>query len=73
MTLLLGAVDRGLGACFLGCFRGEAALLDALGVPAGWRLFGAVLLGRPDGSDHRSASLDRPRGPAAARLHRGRW
>jgi nitroreductase len=70
MTLLLGAVDRGLGACFLGCFRGEAALLGALGVPEDWRLFGAVLLGHPDGSDHPSASLDRVHAP---RVHRGRW
>jgi len=73
MTLLLGAVDRGLGACFLGNFRGETALLGALGVPGGWRLFGAVLLGHPGGSDHRSASLDRPAGNGGSRLHRGRW
>ncbi len=71
MTLLLGAVDCGLGACFLGAFRGEADLLGALGVPAGWRLFGAVLIGHPDGSDHRSGSLDRTSdGP---RVHHGRW
>ena len=28
--------------------------------PDGWRLFCAVALGRPDGRDHRSASLDSP-------------
>lgn len=71
MALLLGAVDAGLGACFLGAFRGEAELLGALEVPASWRLFGSVLLGYPDGLDHRSASLDRP--PVTERLHRGRW
>ena len=32
MALLLGATDAGLGACFLGNFRGEQELLDALGV-----------------------------------------
>jgi nitroreductase len=73
MTVLLAAVDAGLGACFLGNFRGEEPLARALGVPGEWRLFGAVLLGRADGGDHRSASLDRPRRDAASRLHFGRW
>jgi len=73
MTLLLGATAAGLGACFLGNFRGESALLGALGIPAGWRLFGAVLLGHPDAGDHRSPSLDRPGPSVTERLHRGRW
>lgn len=73
MTVLLGAVDAGLGACILGTFRGEAELGDRLGVPAGWRLFCAVLLGHPDGRDHRSASLDRAGPTIAERIHRGRW
>jgi nitroreductase len=73
MTLLLRAADEGIGACFLGNFRGEAAVLAALGVPDGWRLFGSILLGHPDGHDHRSASLDRPRPTAAERIHRNRW
>jgi len=73
MTLLLGATDAGLGACFLGNFRGEATLLGALGVPDGWRLFGTVLLGHPDGDDHRSPSLDRPTPVAGERIHRGGW
>lgn len=73
MALLLGAADAGLGACFLGSFRGEATLLDALGVPEGWRLFGTVVLGHPDGHDHRSPSLDRPAPSAEQRVHRGRW
>jgi len=59
MLVLLGATAAGLGAAFLGVFRGEAALLEALGVPGGWRLFGAVLLGRPDGG--------------AGVVHRSRW
>lgn len=73
MTLLLAAGAADLGACFLGNFRGEDALLRALGVPSGWRLFGAVLLGRPAEGDHRSASLDRPAPGFAERVHRGRW
>lgn len=73
MTVLLGATAEGIGACFLGNFRNEAAVLDAVGSPPGWRLFGAVALGHPDGNDHRSASLDRPGPDRGARLHRGRW
>lgn len=73
MVLLLGAHDAGLGACFLGNFRGEQPLLAALGVPAPWRLFGAVALGHPDGADPRSSSLRRQVAPRAARVHHGRW
>lgn len=72
MIVLLGAADEALGACFLGNFRSEAPLLGALGVPEGWRLFGAVLLGRPDGRDHPSPSLARPE-PPWRRIHHGRW
>lgn len=73
MAALLGAVDAGLGACILGAFRGEDELSRALGVPGGWRLFCAVVIGHPDGNDHRSPSLDRALPPRSARLHRGRW
>ena len=73
MTLLLGAVDAGLGACFLGNFRGEAALGAALGVPAGRRYVGAVLIGEPGGDDPPSSSLARARRPRSAMVHRGRW
>jgi nitroreductase len=71
MALLLGATAEGLGACFLGNFRREDEVLAALHVPAGWRLFGAVVLGYPAGADPRSASLDRH--PFGARIHYGRW
>jgi nitroreductase len=73
MALLLRATEAGLGACFLGSFRGEEAVLSALGVPLDWRLFGTVLLGYPDGADHRSPSLSRPGASAVTRVHRGRW
>jgi nitroreductase len=73
MSVLLAAVDAGLGACVLGNFRGEETLGASLGVPDGWRLFGAVALGHPDGHDHRSPSLDRPPPPSSARIHWGRW
>ncbi len=73
LLLLLGAVDAGLGACFLGNFRGEAALVAALRVPAGRRYVGTVLLGEPGGDDPPSASLARGRRRAADVVHRGRW
>lgn len=73
MALLLRATAEGLGACFLGNFRGEDRLLPALGVPAEWRLFGAVLLGLATGADPPSGSLSRPAPSPASRVHRGRW
>jgi nitroreductase len=73
MAVLLGAVDAGLGACILGTFRGEDELATRLGVPQGWRLFCAVALGRPDGDDHRSPSLNRRRTVGAERIHRQTW
>lgn len=72
LILLLGAVDAGLGACFLGNFRGEAALCEALGVPDGRRYVGAVLLGEAGAEEPPSTSS--ARGPrTAAALHRGRF
>ncbi len=73
MSVLLAAVGAGLGACVLGNFRGEQALAAALGVPTEWRLFGAVLIGHPDGHDHRSPSLDRDVPPSTERIHWGHW
>ena len=73
MSVLLGAVDAGLGACVLGNFRGEAELAERFSVPEDWRLFCAVALGHPDGEDHPSASLARRRPSRSERVHRGRW
>ena len=73
MTMLLGAADRGLGAAFLGNFRGEDALKSVLGVPAGMRWLGAVLLGEPELPDPPSTSAHRPRRPVDESVHHGRW
>lgn len=71
-TLLLAAVDAGLGALFYGLFDHEAAALSALGVPDGWRALGAVALGYP-APDEPGASASRPRRPLAEVVHRGGW
>lgn len=73
MLLLLGAVDVGLGACFLGNFRGEEALRATLGVPGDRRYAGAIVLGHPGGDDPPSTSLSRPRRTVDDLVHRGHW
>jgi nitroreductase len=75
MSMLLGATAAGLGACFLGNFRGEERLFEALGVPPSqsWRFVGAVLLGHPDGADPVSSSVARGRPALSDVVHRGRW
>ncbi|MEI8051984.1 MAG: nitroreductase family protein [Actinomycetes bacterium] len=70
MAALLRAEEEGLSASFLGAFRGNIALKEALSIPTGHIVFGAVLLGYPDGDDHRSASLDRTGPSRRDRLHR---
>jgi nitroreductase len=73
MALLLGAVDAGLGACFLGNFRGEQELSQSLGVTVGWRFTGAVLLGEPGGDDPPSPSLSLGRPEHSQLVHYGSW
>jgi nitroreductase len=73
MCLLLGATDRGLGAAFLGNFRGEDALRTALGVPSHLRWVGAVLLGEPRRPDPPSSSAGRARRTLDESVHRGGW
>jgi nitroreductase len=73
MALLLSATDRGIGAAFLGNFRGEEALHSALGVPDRLQCLGAVLLGEPSVPDPPSTSAGRPRRTLEDSVHRGRW
>jgi len=47
MMILLTAADLGLGALFFAIFQGQQALLDALGVPRGYRPIGAIAVGYP--------------------------
>ena len=74
MTVLLAAVDAGLGACMLGAFRGEAELAESARRP---RRLAAVLRRRarpPRRQRPPSSSLDRS-GPDDDRSGstRGRW
>ena len=73
MLILLGATDHGLGAALLGMFRGEEDLMEALGVPAGYRGVAAILIGHPASPDPPSASLARGRRQIEEVVHRGRW
>lgn len=68
MALLLLLEEAGLAACFLGAFRQADEVMEACGCPEGRLLYGCVLVGRADGGDHRSASLDRPGPSRAARV-----
>jgi nitroreductase len=73
MHLLLGAADRGIGAAFLGNFRGEDELSESLGVPRRFQLLGAVLLGEAAVPDPPSSSANRPRRTLQDSVHHGRW
>lgn len=78
MTMLLATEDRGLGALFFGVFKGERELRQALGVPAGLELLGALAIGYPadaSGDVERRAgrSASRTRRTPAEIIHQGRW
>ena len=68
MQLLLLVENDGWSACFWGNFRNEDAVHQLSGRDASWRLFGSVLIGRPDEHDRQSSSLQRPVAPRAARV-----
>ena len=73
MTLLLGATEAGIGAAFLGNFRGESRLHETLGVPDRMRWLGAVLLGEGAEPDPPSSSAARLRRTLDESVHRGFW
>jgi nitroreductase len=74
MTLLLAAVDAGLGALFFGLHPStQADVIERLSIPAGHEPIGVVVIGHP--------ADERPTGSAATRarrafdevVHRGGW
>jgi len=72
MTLLLGAVDVGLGALFFGLFDHEDAVRREFGVPAGMRAVGSVALGHPLPT-RQSLSARREKPGFSRVVHRGQW
>lgn len=72
MTMLLCAVDAGLGALFFGIFGGLPELRSAFSIPEAYRPIGAVALGWP-APDEPSPSLTRGRRPWDEVVHRGRF
>jgi nitroreductase len=74
-AMLLAARAEGLGACLFGLFEREAEVLDALGVPAGWRGVAVVALGHPDpaGDPRPGRSAGRPRPGSDEVVHRNTW
>jgi nitroreductase len=76
MTMLLAAEANGLGALFFGVFRGERELRQALGIPPGLELLGAIALGHPadvDPTPSVGGSAARRRRGAAEIIHAGGW
>lgn len=79
MTILLAAEDAGLGALFFGVFKGERELRQALRVPAGLELLGAIAIGHPAdpadpaGTTTKGRSATRSRRAADEIIHRGCW
>jgi nitroreductase len=57
MLILLTAVDLGLGALLFAIFTGEQDLMDALGVPAGYRPIGAVAVGHSSAGERSEPEL----------------
>lgn len=73
MSMLLTAVDEGLGACFFGIpVERTAAFREAFGVPDGFTPIGALTIGYR-AADRPSPSLLRGRRPVDDVVHRGRW
>jgi nitroreductase len=70
MALLLLIEEAGLQATLWGNFRHHEAVLEFLGAPADSCLFGTVLIGRSDGNDRKSASLDRDVATRSERVRR---
>ena len=73
MLILLTAVDLGLGALFFAIFQGEKALMDALGVPGGYRPIGAIAVGHPTPGEQSRPTLPTGRRPLDEAVRWERW
>ncbi len=72
MSILLAAVDEGLGALFFALERPDAVLV-AFGVPDDRLALGTVALGHPGGDDEPGRSASRRRRALHEVVHRGHW
>lgn len=72
-TLLLAAVDAGLGASLFGLFGAEGSVCRAHDVPRGWRAVATIAIGHPDGADRPGRSAARARRPWGEVVRRDRW
>lgn len=73
MLVLLAATAKGLGALFFQLHAAEASVCDALGIPRGRQLIGAIAIGYPS-DDETSGSPSRlARRPFADVIHREGW
>ena len=74
MSILLAAVDQGLGGWFFGITHGERELLDRFGVPEHLRSIGIVGLGfRADDEEPSGSWMKRRRRPFEDQVHRNGW
>jgi nitroreductase len=73
MSMLLAAVDEGLGALFFGIFSHEREVMAALGVPPDRQPIGTIALGYPADRQRVSVSAKRGRRSLDEVVHRGRW
>ena len=72
-TMLLTAVDLGLGALFFGIFTGQEELLRRLEVPDGYVPIGALAVGHPLPGERSSPSLRTGRRPPEQVIFRPGW
>ena len=73
MLILLTAIDLGLGALFFAIFAGEHELMDALGVPAGYRPIGAIAVGHPTAGERTKPELSTGRRKSDDVVRWERW
>lgn len=73
LLILLTAVDLGLGALFFGIFQGEKTLMEALGVPDGYRPIGAIAAGYPTAGTRSRPELPTGRRPLDEVVRWERW
>ena len=72
-AMLLAAREEGLGACLFGLFGHEVAVLDAFGVPRGWRAACTIALGWAADEQPIGRSASRRRAALDDVVHRGRF